>query len=143
MRPDWNSEASRYGSGMNARIAVNTGFGLSRVAFGLVAAAVPEKIGRTWVGEDASRASNKTVFRAMGFRDIALGIGATEAALRDEAGPWLAVSLLADIGDVAATLISVNGIERKGVITTSLLAGSAAVAAGVLLAIDRNCEPEA
>jgi len=134
---------SRYGSAMNARIALNTGFGLSRVAFGIVAAVVPEKIGRTWVGEDASRASNKTVFRAMGFRDIALGIGATEAALRDQAGPWLTVSLLADIGDVAATLISINGIERKGVIVTSLLAGSAAVAAGALLAIDRNCAPEA
>lgn len=128
---------------MNARIALNTGFGLSRVVFGLVAATVPEKIGQTWVGEDASRVSNKTVFRAMGFRDIALGIGATEAALRDEAGPWLAVSLLADLGDVAATLISINGLDRKGVVTTSFLAGSAAVAAGVLLAIDRSCEPEA
>jgi hypothetical protein len=128
---------------MNARIALNTAFGLSRVAFGIVAATVPEKIGETWVGEDANRASNKTVFRAMGFRDIALGIGATEAALRDQAGPWLAVSLFADIGDVAATLISINRIERKGVITTSVLAGSAAVAAGVLLAIDRNCDAEA
>ena len=127
---------------MNTRMTLNVGFGLSRVVFGLVAATVPEKIGSTWVGEDASRASNKTIFRAMGFRDVALGIGATEAALRDQAGPWLAVSLLADIGDVAATLISMNGIDRKGVVTTSLLAGSAAVAAGVLLAIDRSSSPE-
>jgi hypothetical protein len=126
---------------MNARIAMNTGFGLSRLAFGIVAASVPEKIGSTWVGEDASRVSNRTVFRAMGFRDIALGIGATEAALRDEAGPWLAVSLFADLGDVAATLISSGSLDRKGVITTSMLAGSAAVAAGVLLAIDRRSEP--
>jgi hypothetical protein len=125
---------------MNARIALNTGFGLSRVAFGLVAAAVPEKIGETWVGEDAFRASNRTIFRAMGFRDIALGVGATEAALRDQAGPWLAVSLLADLGDVAATLISINGIDRKGVVTTSVLAGSAAVAAAALLAIDMNSD---
>lgn len=123
---------------MNVRIALNTGFGLSRVLFGVVAAVVPEKIGQTWVGEDASRASSKTVLRAMGFRDVALGLGATEAALRDEAGPWLAVSLLADVGDVAATLISINGIDRRGVITTSVLAGSAAVAAATLLAIDMN-----
>ncbi|MEX1219599.1 MAG: hypothetical protein WEB05_04335 [Solirubrobacterales bacterium] len=138
-----NHKTNRYGSCMNLRIALNTGFGFSRVIFGLVAATVPEKIGSTWVGEDASRTSNKTIFRAMGFRDIALGIGATEAALRDEAGPWLAVSLLADIGDVAATLISINGIDRKGVITTSFLAGSAAVAAGVLLAIDVSSEKKA
>lgn len=125
---------------MDLRIAANTGFGLSRVLFGLVAAAVPQKVGETWVGEDAFRQSNRTVFRAMGFRDVALGLGATEAALRDEAGPWLAVSLLADIGDVAATLMSVNGIDRRGVVTTTLLAGSAAVAAGTLLAIDMNSD---
>lgn len=125
---------------MDARIAANTAFGASRILFGAVAAAVPQKVGETWVGEDAFRASNRTVFRAMGFRDIALGIGATEAALRDEAGPWLAVSLLADVGDVAATLISAGSIDRRGVVTTSFLAGSAAVSAAVLLAIDMNSE---
>jgi len=125
---------------MNARIAANVGFGLSRVAFGIVAATVPQKIGETWVGEDAFRPSNRTIFRAMGFRDVALGLGATEAALRDEAGPWLAVSLLADVGDVAATLLSADVIDRRGVVTTSVLAGSAAVAAAALLAIDMNSE---
>jgi len=125
---------------MNVRIAANAGFGLSRVLFGIVAASVPQKVGETWVGEDAFRPSNRTIFRAMGFRDIALGLGATEAALRDEAGPWLAVSLLADIGDVAATLISAGRIDRRGVVMTSALAGSAAVAAAALLAIDMNSD---
>ena len=135
-----NPGTKRYGSAMNARIAANVGFGLSRVAFGIVAATVPQKIGETWVGEDASRPSNRTIFRAMGFRDVALGLGATEAALRDEAGPWLAVSLLADVGDVAATLLSAGVIDRRGVVMTSALAGSAALAAAALLAIDMNSE---
>jgi hypothetical protein len=121
---------------MNLRIAANTGFAFSRVAFGIGASLFPEKIGATWVGEDANRPSNRTVFRAMGLRDIALGIGATRAALRDESGPWIAVALLADLGDVTATLLSAGKIGRSGVLTTSALAGSAAVAAGVLLAID-------
>ena len=120
---------------MNARIAPNTGFGLSRVAFG-IGAAFPGENRSSWVGEEASRASNRTILRAMGLRDIALGIGATEAAFRDQAGPWIAVSLLADLGDVAATLLSSGRIGRSGVVTTTALAGSAAVAAAVLLAID-------
>jgi hypothetical protein len=138
--PGCKPDRTRYGSAMDLRIAANTGFGLSRIIFGAVAAAFPQKIGETWVGEDAFRQSNRTIFRAMGFRDIALGLGATEAALRDEAGPWLAVSLLADVGDVAATLISANGLDRRGVLTTSALAGSAAIAAGALLAIDMNSD---
>lgn len=98
----------------------------------------PEKIGATWIGEAANEPSNRTILRAMGLRDIALGLGATEAALRDESGPWLAVALLADLGDVTATLLSAGRIPRSGVITTTALAGSAAVAAGILLAIDMN-----
>ena len=121
---------------MNLRMAANTGFAFSRVAFGIGASLFPEKIGATWIGEDAYNSSNRTILRAMGLRDIALGIGATEAALRDQAGPWIAVSLLADLGDVTATLLSAGKIGRSGVLTTSALAGSAAVAAAVLLAID-------
>jgi hypothetical protein len=123
---------------MNLRIAANTGFALSRVVFGIGAGMFPEKIGATWIGEAANEPSNRTILRAMGLRDIALGLGATEAALRDESGPWLAVALLADLGDVTATLLSAGRIPRSGVITTTALAGSAAVAAGILLAIDMN-----
>lgn len=123
---------------MNLRIATNTGFALSRVVFGIGAGLFPEKIGATWIGDSANEPGARTILRAMGLRDIALGIGATEAALRDESGPWLAVALLADIGDVTATLLSAGRIPRSGVITTTALAGSAAVAAGVLLAIDMN-----
>jgi hypothetical protein len=123
---------------MNLRIAANTGFALSRVVFGIGAGIFPEKIGATWIGEAAHEPATRTILRAMGLRDIALGIGATEAALRDQSGPWLAVALMADLGDVTATLLSAGRIPRRGVATTTALAGSAAVAAAILLAVDMN-----
>lgn len=125
---------------MDARIAPNVGFGLSRIAVGIVASVAPGRLGETWVGKDASRASSRTIFRAFGFRDIALGTGTIEAALRDRAGPWLAVSMLADLGDLTATLISAGKLDRRGVLITSAVAGSATVAAATLLVIDMNSD---
>lgn len=115
---------------------MNAGYGLTRVAFGVVAGSAPEKIGRTWIGEAAADEPTKVIFRALGVRDIALGAGTAEAAMRDQAGPWLAVTVLADLGDLAATLLARDSLPRRGVVTTSVVAGSAAIAGLALLALD-------
>jgi hypothetical protein len=112
---------------MNFKRALNVGFGASRVAFGMFAGAFPEKIGRTWIGESAETPQSKVILRALSGRDFAIGAGTIEAALRDDADTWLAVSALADIGDLTATLIARNDLERKGVMITAALAGSAAL----------------
>jgi hypothetical protein len=127
---------NRYGRTMNARRWINTGFGLSRVAFGLVAGSSPERIGRTWIGDLAGEEPAKVILRALGARDVALGAGTAEAALRDRAGTWLAMTVLADLGDVVATVAARDRLPRSGVITTSALAGSAALAGLALLALD-------
>lgn len=118
------------------RKAVNFGFGMSRVLFGMVASSMPERIGSTWIGEDASRQSSRVVFRALGFRDIALGAGMVEASLRDGAAPWLAVAMLSDLGDFTATVIAKDRIDPRSVLITSFLTGSATLTAAGLLAFD-------
>jgi hypothetical protein len=115
---------------------LNVGFGMTRVLFGVVASSVPEKIGSTWIGEDASRESSKVVFRALGLRDIALGAGMVEASVRDEAAPWLAVAMLSDLGDFTATIIARNKIDPRAVAITAFLTGSATVTAAGLLALN-------
>ncbi len=115
---------------------LNIGFGMIRVLFGVVASSVPEKIGSTWIGEDASRESSKVVFRALGLRDIALGAGMVEASVRDEAAPWLAVAMLSDLGDFTATIIARNKIDPRAVAITAFLTGSATVTAAGLLALN-------
>lgn len=115
---------------------LNVGFGMTRVLFGVVASSVPEKVGSTWIGEDASRESSKVVFRALGLRDIALGAGMVEASVRDEAAPWLAVAMLSDLGDFTATIIARNKIDPRAVAITAFLTGSATLTAAGLLALN-------
>lgn len=115
---------------------LNVGFGMTRVLFGVVASSVPEKIGSTWIGEDASRESSKVVFRALGLRDIALGAGMVEASVRDEAAPWLAVAMLSDLGDFTATIVARNKIDPRAVAITAFLTGSATLTAAGLLALE-------
>jgi hypothetical protein len=115
---------------------LNVGFGMTRVLFGVVASSVPEKIGSTWIGEDASRESSKVVFRALGLRDIALGAGMVEASVRDEAAPWLAVAMLSDLGDFTATIVARNKIDPRAVAITAFLTGSATLTAAGLLALN-------
>jgi hypothetical protein len=109
---------------------------MTRVLFGVVASSVPEKVGSTWIGEDASRESSKVVFRALGLRDIALGAGMVEASVRDEAAPWLAVAMLSDLGDFTATVIARNKIDPRAVAITAFLTGSATLTAAGLLALN-------
>lgn len=115
---------------------LNLGFGVSRVLFGVVASSVPEKVGSTWVGDDAYRESSKVVFRALGLRDIALGAGMVQGAAKDQAAPWLAVAMLSDLGDFTATIVARNKIDPRAVAITAFLTGSATLTAAGLLALD-------
>lgn len=119
---------------MSLSNSLSVGYGLSRVGFGIFASSRPVQMGRTWVGDDAERPGSEVILRALGFRDIALGAGVTGAALNGDPRGWLAVSMLSDLGDVAATLIGRNRIEGRGVAITSAVAGAGALAAGILLA---------
>jgi hypothetical protein len=115
---------------------LNVGFGMTRVLFGVVASSVPEKIGSTWIGEDANRESSKVVFRALGLRDIALGAGMVQGAAKGDAAPWLAVAMLSDLGDFTATIVARNKIDPRAVAITAFLTGSATLTAAGLLALE-------
>ena len=112
---------------------LSAAYGIARVGFGIFASCAPQSLGRTWVGEDSESPGAGVILRALGFRDIALGAGTTHAALAGDPRGWLAVSMLSDLGDVAATLIGRDRIESRGVVITSTVAGAGALAAGLLL----------
>lgn len=118
---------------MSLNKSLRVGYGFARVGFGIFASSRPTQMGRTWVGEDAESPGSEVILRALGFRDIALGVGVTEAALNGDPRSWLAVSMLSDLGDVTATLIGRKRIEQRGVAITTALAGAGALAAGILL----------
>lgn len=122
---------------MKSLRTLNVGFGASRLLFGVFAGAFPEKIGRTWIGETAETPQNQVILRALAGRDFAIGAGTIEAALRDDADTWLAVAALADLGDLASTVIARNDLPSKSVKITLALAGSAALSGIGLLVLNQ------
>jgi hypothetical protein len=104
-----------------------------RVALGVTALAWPSVPARPWVGAAADDVAARVFGRALGARDLALGLGAL-AALRapaSEAGSaraWVAAGALSDALDVVASLASWRELPR---VTRWLVAASAAGAAVV------------
>ncbi len=102
-----------------------------RVAIGLAALARPSVPSRPWVGAAADDLAATVFGRALGARDIALGLGALAALRRTGAEPgsasaWVAAGALSDALDVVASLSSWRQLPRTG---RWLVAGSAGAAA--------------
>jgi hypothetical protein len=127
---------SRY-----AATAVSAG----RVALGVAALTWPSVPGRPWVGASADELGTQVFGRALGARDLALGLGAL-AALRKAphsgsgsgsgpAGPdaasasaWLAAGALSDALDAAITAAAWPRLPRVTRWLVAASAGGAAVA---------------
>lgn len=82
-----------------------------RVALGLTALAWPSVPARPWVGAAADDVAARVFGRALGARDMALGLGALNAlhgvaAEPESASAWVAAGALSDALDVTATLAS-------------------------------------
>ena len=127
-----------------------------RVALGVAALARPSVPARPWVGASAGELGARVFGRALGARDIALGLGAL-AALRiapagsagaqaagAQAGAWVAAGALSDALDVAITAAAWPELPRTSRWLVAASAGGAAVAgaAGALaLSLDRPGAP--
>jgi hypothetical protein len=109
-----------------------------RIAFGVAFLLAPGLVGRRWIGADADRRAVKLVVRALGARDVALGLGVVIAL--DRGTPvrgWLEGSALADSADFLATLLAGDSIPedaRRAVLL--IAAGSAALGAALARKLD-------
>jgi len=102
-----------------------------RVAIGLAALALPSVPSRPWVGAAADDLAATVFGRALGARDVALGLGALTALRRTAVDPasasaWVAAGALSDALDVVDSLSSWRQLPRTG---RWLVAGSAGAAA--------------
>ena len=110
-----------------------------RVALGLTALAWPSVPARPWVGAAADDVAAQVFGRALGARDIALGLGALRALQHLAAEPgsacaWVAAGALSDALDVAASLLSWRELPQTSRWLVVASAGGAALtgAAGAL-----------
>jgi hypothetical protein len=121
------------------RLATSIAWG--RIALGATALLAPSVPLRPWVGRVAAKQREaKLLARAMGVRDVALGLGVILALRHD--GPvrgWVEGGGLADTGDCVATVLAFPALPRAS--RWAVLASAAGAAAGARLAapvIDQN-----
>jgi hypothetical protein len=109
-----------------------------RMAFGAAFVLAPGLAGRLWVGDDADRRAVKVLTRALGARDLAIGLGVAIAL--DRGAPvrgWLEAGTLADAADFLAALVAGDAIPERARQATLLIAGgSAALGAGLARGLD-------
>lgn len=104
-----------------------------RVALGLTALAWPSVPARPWVGAAADNLAARVFGRALGARDLAMGLGALTALRHPAAEPgsaraWVIAGALSDALDVAATLSAWHELPRTGRWLVAASAGGAALA---------------
>lgn len=112
---------------------------LGRFVVGVAFIAEPKLMERGWIGKQARLPGAQLLTRAVGARDLALGLGGLQALTRDNgsARPWLAAAAVCDAVDFGATWTAGRGIPRQarsGVLAIagvfSLLSAIAAVGLG-------------
>jgi hypothetical protein len=112
---------------------------LGRLLFGVAFIAKPNLMERAWIGKQARLPGARLLTRAVGARDLALGLGGLQALRRNDGSvrPWLAAAAVCDAVDFGATWTAGRGIPRQartGVLAIAgvfaLLSASAAVRIG-------------
>jgi hypothetical protein len=118
--------------------AVATIVSLGRAAFGAAFVAAAEPMGSRWIGKPARDERVGILLRAVGARDIAIGIGTARALARGEdATGWLVASAGCDAIDLAATLAARDELPDATVNATLVLAaGSGALFAAAAILAD-------
>src|SRR5215216_3309967 len=86
-----------------------------RFLFGVVFIARPTVMERAWIGKQARLPGAQVLARAVGARDLALGLGGLQAVARDDGSvrPWLAAAAVCDTVDFGATYAAGRRIPRQ------------------------------
>jgi hypothetical protein len=117
---------------------------VGRALFGAAFVAAPSEAGSRWIGPVAEDERVGILLRAVGARDIALGVGTVRAIAEDrDASGWLLASAASDSIDFAATLAARDGLPARSAAITLVLAGGsaalfAAAAMGSVTSVPRS-----
>jgi hypothetical protein len=99
-----------------------------RAAIGAALTIAPRVTATGWLGRDARRPATQVVVRALGARDLVIGLGVAYAAGQGHgARPWLQAGTFADVVDLAATLRARDHLTPLGVAGVGSLAAGSAV----------------
>jgi hypothetical protein len=121
--------------------ALATALAVNRCAFGAGYLLAPGTAGAGWIGGVARDPRTAVFTRALGARDLALGLGALRT-LRSgddpQARAWFAGHALSDGADLAATLLARRALPAKGAAFAAVMA---AVSTAIAIAGATALEP--
>ncbi len=112
---------------------VAIGMSIGRAVLGGALLVAPAKTAEPWIGPEAALTASQVVIRAMGARDISLGLGTLVALREERVRPWLAAGVLADAADLVVTAIAGRALPPAGRTGVMALAAGATVAGLALL----------
>ncbi len=107
-----------------------------RFVFGVAFIAQPGLMERGWIGKQARLPGAQVLARAVGARDLALGLGGLQAVARGDgsARPWLSAAATCDAVDFGATWTAGRGIPRQARTVVLAIAGVFALLSAVAAA---------
>jgi hypothetical protein len=97
---------------VDRRVVART-LALSRIGFGIAMLVTPGLFARLWIGASGRFPAVRVLTRALGIRDVALGLGllrATELGQDDHS--WLVLGAASDAVDALATLAAFPHLPR-------------------------------
>ncbi|HEU0025410.1 MAG TPA: hypothetical protein VFQ12_12300 [Thermoleophilaceae bacterium] len=96
-----------------------------RFLVGVAFIAEPKLMDRAWIGKQARLPGAQLLARAVGARDLVLGLGGLQALTRNDgsARPWLAAAAACDAVDFGATWTAGRGIPRQARSSVLAIAG--------------------
>jgi hypothetical protein len=88
---------------------------MGRFVFGVAFIAKPKLMERAWIGKQARIPGAQLLARAVGARDLVVGLGGLQALTRDDgsARPWLGAGAVCDAVDFGATWAAGRAIPRR------------------------------
>jgi hypothetical protein len=119
---------------------------VGRFVFGVAFIAEPKLMDRAWIGKQARVPGAQLLARAVGARDLVLGLGGLQAVTRDDgsARPWMAAGAICDSVDFGATWAAGRTIPsqaRRGVLAVAAVFSFLSTLAAVGSGGSREAEP--
>ena len=118
---------------------------LGRFAFGVAFISKPTVMDRAWIGKQARLPGAQLLTRAVGSRDLVLGLGGLQALTRNDgsARPWLAAAGICDAVDFGATWAAGKRIPRQARSGVLAIAGASALLSAIAaVGIGRSRRPQ-
>ena len=102
---------------------------LGRVAIGAALVVAPRIAARPWIGPDADRDPVTVLARALGVRDLVLGLMALHTLDRPEvAARWQRTLAVCDLVDLGASAVARDALAPSALAGVGAVAGGAAAA---------------